>query len=213
MARHSDAGFVSSLFRDKTFQLHQIRRVLGLVVFFVVQSTIVLGIFYYMLMGRMVAGNAPLLFASEDMGTLASTIPSLGDVLGQWLIVMSVVNAAITIAIAVYILRKLGNPVMALRRALNEVGDGNLNVKLRAEDSSEFGELCQALNNALEQVNTKISVARELTKVSDVRPDQPAPDNDTLLKAISECGDVLSYFDKTSASNDDSSNRNASAQT
>ena len=211
MARHSDAGFLSSLFRDKTFQLHQIRRVFGLVVFFVVQSTIVLGIFYYMLMGRIVAGNAPLLFASEDMDALSSAVPPMADVLGLWLIVMSVVNAIVAIAVAVYVMRRLGHPIMALRRALNEVGDGNLNVRMRADDSREFGELCQALNHALAQVNAKVSAARELTRVTDRRHDQPVPDSETLLKAISECGDVLSYFDEKSASNDGSSSRDVSA--
>ena len=47
MARSSDAAFPLSLVRDKTFQMRQVRRVLLLTLFFIVQSTIVLGVFYH----------------------------------------------------------------------------------------------------------------------------------------------------------------------
>ena len=50
MARSSDAAFPLSLVRDKTFQMRQVRRVLLLTLFFIVQSTIVLGVFYHCLL-------------------------------------------------------------------------------------------------------------------------------------------------------------------
>ncbi len=210
MARSSDAAFPMSLIRDKAFQVRQIRRVLLLTVFFIVQSTLLLGIFYHTFLGKLVEGNAPLLFASEDMGAIADVIPPLATVLGQWLVVMLTINAIITTAIAVYILRRLGNPILAIKRALNEIGDGNLEVRLRVNDSREFGELCYALNRALEQVQSKIGEARDLTRILDSLDDQPAPDDDTLLRAMSDCRDVLSYFDKGVAGNDDLHTRNAS---
>lgn len=203
MARSSDAAFPLSLVRDKTFQLRQIRRVLLLTLFFIVQSTLILGVFYHTFLGNLVAGNAPLMFASEDMAPLAEAIPPMGSVLGQWLLVMLVVNGLVTTAIAVYIMRRLGNPILAIRRALNEIGDGNLEVRLRNDDSREFGELCDALNRALEQIHSKISDARDLTRVLDTLENQPAPDDQTVRQAMSECRDVLSYFDKdTDAGND-----------
>lgn len=202
MARSSDAAFPLSLIRDKSFQLRQIRRVLLLTLFFIVQSTLVLGIFYYTLLGRLVEGNAPLLFASEDMGAMAEAIPSLTTVLGQWLMVMLLVNAVISAGIAVYIMRRLGNPILAIRRALNEIGSGNLEVRLRDHDSREFGELCEALNRALEQVHGKVSEARNLTRIVDSLADQPTPDEEQVFKAMTECRDVLSYFDQGSAQND-----------
>jgi len=212
MARSSDAAFPLSLLRDKAFQLRQIRRVLYLTLFFIVQSTLVLGIFYHTFLGNLVAGNAPILFASEDMGAMADAIPPLGTVLGQWMVVMLLINAIVTIGVAVYILRKLGSPLLAIRRALNEIGDGNLSVRLRVHDSREFGELCDALNRALEQVHGKISEARELTRVIESLEDQPVPDEKTVLKAMTECRDVLSYFDQKSAGNDESQWRNSSDQ-
>jgi len=45
MARSSDAVFPLSLVKDKAFQTRQIRRVFWLTLFFIVQSTIVLGFF------------------------------------------------------------------------------------------------------------------------------------------------------------------------
>ncbi len=207
MARSSDAAFPLSLIRDKSFQLRQIRRVLLITVFFVIQSTLMLGAFYHVFLGDLVAGNAPLLFASGDLGVMSDAVPPLGEVLGQWLFVMLLVNAVITTAIAVYILRKLGNPLLAIKRALNELGDGNLDVRLRADDSQEFGEIVHALNRALEQVHGKITEARELTSVLDTLDEQPEPDDERVRQAFIDCRDVLSYFDNKTAGNDDSAHQ------
>ncbi|MFK8080834.1 MAG: HAMP domain-containing protein [Granulosicoccus sp.] len=212
MARSSDAAFPMSLIRDKAFQVRQIRRVLLLTLFFILQSTLVLGVFYHSFLGNLVAGNAPIMFASEDMGAMADAIPPLGTVLSQWMIAMLLINAIITTGIAVYILRKLGNPLLAIKRALNEIGDGNLSVRLRVNDSREFGELSDALNRALEQIHGKISEARELTRVIESLDDQPVPDEKTVLKAMTECREVLSYFDNTKAENDESQKRDSSGR-
>lgn len=208
MARSSDAAFPLSLFRDKAFQVRQIRRVLFLTLFFIVQSTLILGVFYHTFLGNLVAGNAPLLFASEDMGGLDKSIPALGSVLTSWLMVMLLVNGVVCTGIAVYILRKLGNPILAIKRALNEIGDGNLEVRLRTGDSREFSELCEALNRALEQVQSKISEARSLTRVLETLENQPAPDEQTVRSALVECRDVLSYFDKSTAAGNEGSMQN-----
>ena len=213
MARSSDAAFPMSLVRDKTFQLRQIRRVLLLTLFFIVQSTLILGVFYHTFLGNLVEGNAPLLFASEDLGQLADAVPPMSSVLGKWLVVMLLVNGVLTMAIAVYILRRLGNPILAIRRALNEIGDGNLNVRLRSDDKREFSELCEALNRALEQIESKIGEARQLTRVMETLDDQPPPDDQQVRQAMVECRDVLSYFDNTPiAGNDDTVDRDASGQ-
>lgn len=213
MARSSDARFPMSLVRDKNFQMRQIRRVLLLTVFFIVQSTLLLGIFYHTFLGNLVAGNAPLLFASEDMGLLSESIPDLGSVLGKWILIMLLVNGLVTGAIAIYIMRRLGNPILAIRRALNEIGDGNLNVRLRSNDTREFSELCEALNRALEQVQGKISEARALTRVLDTLENQPVPEDAEVRKAMLECRDVLSYFDgSTAAGNEDSAGREQAGQ-
>ena len=198
-----------SLFRDKTFQLRMIRRIALMATLFIIQSTIVLGVFYYSFLGKLVAGNAPLLFASEDMGGLGEAIPSMGSVLGWWLAVMLIINGLVTAMIGTYVLRKLGNPILAIRRALNEIGDGNLSVRLRTDDNKDFNELCVALNRALEQVNGKISEARELTKVLDTLDDQPSPDEKTATKALEECREVLKFFDANSDAGNDASDESA----
>ena len=182
MARSSDAAFPLSLVRDKTFQMRQVRRVLLLTLFFIVQSTIVLGVFYHYFLGSLVEGTAPLLFASEDLAAFSEQIPNLSTVLGKWLLVMLLINALVTTAIAVYVLRKLGNPILAIKRALNEIGSGNLSVRLRTGDSDEFSELCDSLNRALDKVHEKISSARELTRVIEQLEDQPEPDEAAVRK-------------------------------
>ncbi len=213
MARSSDASFPKSLFTDKAFQLRLIRRIMIMTGFFIVQSTIVLGVFYYSFLGNLVAGNAPLLFASEDMGGLGDAIPSMSSVLGWWLVAMLAINGLVTGSIAVYVLRKLGNPILAIKRALNEIGDGNLDVRLRTEDSQEFNELCVALNRALDQVDGKITEARELTKVLDNLQDQPNPEDSDIRQALVGCREVLTYFDGDSRAKNDTFKDAAGAKT
>lgn len=202
MARSSDAVFPLSLIKDKAFQMRQIRRVLWLTLFFVVQSTIVLGLFYHYLLGEMVAGTAPLLFASEDLQLLAESVPSTKEVMMRWVFIMLGINALVTIAIGVYIMRKLGNPLLAIRRALNELGDGNLEVRLRSGDAKEFSELSDALNRALEQIQGKVEEARQQTRILDSLEQQPRPDAKAIEQALINCREVLDYFDKGSVAKD-----------
>lgn len=203
MARSSDAVFPLSLVKDKAFQMRQIRRVLWLTLFFVVQSTIVLGLFYHYLLGEMVAGTAPLLFASEDLAMLTESVPSTKEVMMRWIFIMLGINALVTVAVGVYIMRKLGNPLLAIRRALNELGDGNLRVRLRSGDSQEFSELSEALNRALEQIHEKIEEARQQTRIVDSLEQQPRPDAEQIEQALINCRDALVYFDKDTVVQDE----------
>jgi len=203
MARSSDAVFPLSLVRDKTFQLKQVRRVLVLAVFFIVQSTLVLGVFWHNLLGEVVAGNAPLMIASEDMRFVSERVPSTGAVMGKWLVAMLALNAVLSGALCLWIMRRLGNPMLALERALNEIGDGNLEVRLRAGDAREFGEIVVALNRAVEAVQGRVREARELTRVLDTLEDQPQPEANAVRKALAECRDVLGWFERGTAANSD----------
>lgn len=196
MARSSDAVFPLSLVRDKTFQMRQIRRVLLLTLFFIAQSTLILGVFYHYILGELVAGTAPLMFASEDLQLINESVPSTKEVMSRWLIIMLVINAAITCIIGVYIMRKLGNPILAIRRALQELGEGNLDVRLRAGDSSEFAELTQALNKALEQIQSKIDDARKETSILDNLDQQPQLSAQEVEQALANCRDALSFFNQ-----------------
>lgn len=195
MARASDSSFPMSLFKDKTFQLRQIRRVLTLTVFFIVQSTLVLGIFYYFLLGNIVEGQSPLLFASEDLAKMDDRIPSISSVMMTWLGVMMAINAVAMLVLGIYIMRKLGSPIMAMHRALTEMGSGNLNVRLREADSKEFSELCNALNRATETIQEKVEEARQLTRIAEALDQQPLPNNEEVQQALANCNNVLSFFE------------------
>lgn len=202
MARSSDAIFPLSLVRDKTFQMRQIRRVLWLTLFFVVQSTIILGVFYHYLLGELVAGTAPLLFASEDLQLLSESVPSTKEVMMRWVLIMLAINALITCAIGVYIMRKLGNPLLAIRRALNEMGDGNLNVRLRSGDAREFADVSEALNRALETIQSKVEEARQETRILETLEQQPRPDAQEVEQALTNCRDVLNFFNQGKVADD-----------
>jgi len=211
MARSSDAIFPLSLIRDKAFQMRQIRRVMWISLFFIVQSTLLLGVFYHNLLGDVVEGTAPLLFASEELQLLSEKVPSAGAVMGKWLVWMLVLNALIMAAVGVYILRKLGNPLLAMRRALTEIGNGNLDVRLRTGDSNEFGELSDALNKATEQIQVQIEKAREEIRVLEQLDQQPSPDPAEVRRALMNCRTAIGFFeadvvkealDKTAANND-----------
>jgi len=202
MARSSDAVFPLSLVRDKTFQMRQIRRVLLLTLFFIVQSTLILGVFYHYILGELVAGTAPLMFASEDLQLINEAVPSTQEVMSRWLVIMLVINAAITCIIGVYIMRKLGNPLLAIRRALQELGEGNLDVRLRSGDSSEFAELTEALNKALEQIQSKVDKARNETRILDNLDQQPQLSAQEVEQALANCRDALSFFNQGKVSDD-----------
>lgn len=195
MGRSSDSVFPLSLIKDKTFKMRQVRRVMLWSLFFIIQSTVVLGFFYHDLLGDIVQGTAPLLFASEDLQSVNDSIPGLAAVLGRWLIIMLGINALLSIFVGVYVMRKLGNPLLAMKRALNEIADGNLNVRLRSGDDKEFAELTTALNRAVETVQLKIEAVRRETEVLDTLDQQRAVDAEVVQDALANCRNVLSFFD------------------
>lgn len=195
MARSSDSFFLLAIFRDQTFQMRQVRRVMILAALFVLQSTLVLGVFYHYLLGEMVAGTGPMLFASDELQRLNSQIPGLSSVLGRWIIIMLLVNVLLTAGVAFYILRKLGSPLLAIKRVLNEMAGGNLNVRLRSGDSDEFSEIVEALNGAVASMQEKIGEAQ--SSVASVEPGSAdsAADNGQMQQALTDCQKVLGYFD------------------
>ncbi len=192
MARASDSFFLLALFRDKTFQMRLIRRVMLLAGIFILISTVVLGIFYHHLLGEIVAGTSPMLFASDELARLNEQVPGLATVLGRWLVAMLVINAVLTAAIGVYISRKLGSPLLAIRRALNEMSEGNLDVRLRAGDSREFAEITDALNAAVATIQEKVGEAQN--QVSATQTGSAQIEHADLREALRNCHSVLQYF-------------------
>lgn len=160
MARSSDSVFPLSLIRDRTFQAREIRRVIKLSIVYLVVTTVLVGVFYHQMLGRLIEGVAPLLFVSEDMALATEVIPPVGTVLVKWLVAMLLVNVAITAVLGVWITRRLGQPLLAIKRTLREIENGNLDVRLRTSDSREFGELAEALSEAMHAVRHKIAEAQ-----------------------------------------------------
>jgi len=194
MARSSDSFFLLAIFRDQTFQMRQIRRVMLLAGAFVLLSTLVLGAFYHYILGELVAGTSPMLFASEEMQRLNSQIPGLTSVLGRWIIVMLVINLLLTVAVAVYIMRKLGSPLLAIRRVLNEIAGGNLDVQLRRDDTEEFGEIVDALNGAVASIQEKIGEAQDQVQDIDLQSAGASSDTEKSRQALANCQAALEYF-------------------
>jgi len=188
MARSSDSVFPLALLRDRTFQAREIRRVMKLAGLYLVATTVLVGVFYHQMLGQLLEGMAPLLFVSEDVALAAEAVPSLGAVLGKWLIAMLALNAVITVGLGIYILRKLGAPLLAIKRSLREIGAGNLDVRMRATDDAEFGELVDELAGAMASVRRHVRAAREGL-------DQPGD----AEASIADCRAALDWFTLDSA--------------
>lgn len=195
MARSSDSFFLFAVFKDKTFQMRQIRRVALLSALFVVQSTIVLGFLYHYMLGEIVAGTSPMLFASDEMARLNEQVPGLSSVLGRWIVVMLVINLILTALVGYYITRKLGAPLLAMKRVLTDIGNGKLDVRLREGDSDEFSDISDALNLAIATMQDKIGDAQREVSVIDKRDDQPQTDDKKIRQALSNCRVALQYFE------------------
>ena len=199
MARSSDSNFLVAIIRDKTFQAREIRRVIKLSLAYLFITTVLLGLFYNHMLGELTSGSSPLLFASEDMNLVNEAVPPLGAVLLRWLAAMMVINVALTMALGVYITRKLGHPLMAIRRALREVATGNLDVRLRETDNSEFGELSEELQHAMSVVRNQVAEAK--ASISEV-------DEGDVETALQNAQNALNYFQigNEHTSSNDSSN-------
>lgn len=206
MARSSDSNFLLAIVRDKTFQAREIRRVIMLTFLYLAVTTALVGVFYHQMLGRLIEGMAPLLFVSEDMALANEALPGMSDVLGKWLIAMLLINAAITVGLSIFITRRLGHPILAIKRSLREIGDGNLDVRLRASDKGEFGEIAGELTAAMRSVREQIQAAKSgIAQVGDL--DSTATNAESINHALQECRTALDYFQlekPVDGANDDS---------
>ncbi len=198
MARSSDSFFLLSIFKDKTFQAREIRRVMALSAIYLVITSVLLGVFYHQILNGLVAGQAPLLFASEDMRLIAESVPGVTTLLSKWILAMLVVNVLLTATLAIYITRKLGHPLLAIKRTLREIGEGNLDVRLRESDKGEFGEIADELTNAVSSIREQISAAK--SEIAQVEDDK---DNSTD-NALRNAKMALDYFQVDSADSNES---------
>lgn len=193
MARSSDSGFFGSILRDKTFQAREIRRVLLLTCVYLGVTTVLVGIFYHQMLGQILEGAAPLLFVSEDMALANEVVPTLSSVLGKWLIAMLVVNTLVTVSLAIYITRKLGHPLLAIKRALRQIGEGRMDVRLRASDNNEFGDIAKELTTAVHSIREQIAAAKSgIEQVGIVA--ETSSDATELDTAINDCRHALDFF-------------------
>lgn len=204
MARSSDSNFLLALFRDKTFQAREIRRVILLASIYLVITTVLVGIFYHMILGKLIEGAAPLFFVSEDMELFNESLPGLTAVVGRWIVAMLIINVLVTVGIGTYIVRKLGHPILAIKRALREIGEGDLNVRLRESDNNEFGEIADELNNASSRIKKHIAEAKqEMTLLQELK-NAPAANSADFDRALENCHQALNYFKSENDSSDNS---------
>ncbi len=187
MARASDHNFLLALLRDQTFQAREIRRVLVFTSLYVALTTVLLGFFYHYMLGSMVQGVSPLMFVSEDMQSVDENVPGMGAMLGKWLLLMLLINLVVTLGAGIYIVRKLGAPIMAMRRVIREIGDGNFAVKVRKDKDSEFSEVFNTLAEASDKLSLQLSKANAALDIE-------SEDIAALKNAIDESRDALAYF-------------------
>ena len=128
-------------------------------------------------------------------------IPSLSSVLGTWILVMMAVNVVVTCLISMYIVRKLGQPLLAVKRALRELGDGKLNVRLRADDKGEFEDVVEAVDRAVASINKQITAAKTSFERVEQIGSSKAANSEQLEASLTDCKMALDYF--IVADNDD----------
>lgn len=197
MARSSDSIFPLSILKDKTFQAREIRRVLELSTLYLVLTTIMMGVVYHQMIGSLVEGVAPLFFVSEDMQLVNEAIPSLSAVLAKWVISMMLINLVVTVGLGIYITRKLGHPLLAIKRTLREIGQGNLDVRLRKSDKSEFAEISTELSSAMRSIREQIAAAKHEIDQADEQLDAPSSDDSAeqnVNQSVRNCKMALDYF-------------------
>lgn len=199
MARSSDSNFLISLLKDKTFQAAEIRRIIKLGLVYLAITTVVVGICYQLLLSQLFSGTNPLLFVAEDMLRADETLPSVGTLLGLWVLGMLLINTLISVALGIYLTRKLGHPLMAIKRALREIGNGNLFVRLRASDKDEFGELSAELNKAMHTIRKQVESAQKAVAEINEKQDRPLSEtlelqNEALSQAVIDCRSALDFF-------------------
>ena len=198
MARSSDSFFLLAILKDKTFQAREIRRVIAFASLYLVITTVMLAVMYNQMLGQLVSGNSPMLFVSEDMSLLNEQIPSLGSVLGRWIVMMMVINVVVTTMISMFIIRKLGAPLLAVKRALREIGQGNLNVRLRADDDREFSEVTSALQEAVVSINRQIAEAKGQVHVVQELQKKSA-NGEEIAESLENCSNALDFFNTAEA--------------
>ena len=192
MARSSDLPFPLSILSDRSFQAAEIRRVVAVSMLYLGITTVLVGLFYSRMLDALLDGVAPLLFVSEDAQLAADAVPALGDVLGRWLLAMLAVNVVVTMALGMFITRRLGQPILAIKRTLREIGAGNLDVRLRASDSREFGEIAGELTAAMRTVREQVAAAK--TGIEQVTVATDDADEASRERALVECRTALDWF-------------------
>lgn len=204
MARSSDSIFPLSLLRDRTFQASEVRRAMAVAGMYLVISTLLVGAFYGEVLERLVEGQAPLLFVSEDITLVEEAVPALGSLLARWVVVMLGINVIVTVGLGLYLSRRLGAPLLAIKRSLRELGAGNLDVQLRASDTREFGEIADALSDAVASIRKQLAQAKDEVAVLDRRDGDGERRHHELELALRNCREALDYFqiDADDAAND-----------
>ena len=199
MARSSDLPFPLSIIKDSSFQAREIRRVIATSLFYLGATTLMVGLFYARVLDSLLEGVAPLLFVSEDMQLAADAVPALGEVLGRWMLAMLAVNVFVTVGLGIYVTRRLGRPILAMKRALREVGNGNLDVQLRESDSEDLGEIADELVAAMTVVRGRVEAAKSGIELlapvaADAAADAPEDSEARQARGLAECRAALDWF-------------------
>lgn len=194
MTRSTDLPFPLSIVRDSSFQAKEIRRVIATSLFYLGATTLMVGLFYHQVLDSLLDGVAPLLFVSEDMQLAAEAVPALGEVLGRWVLAMLAVNVVVTVGLGIFITRRLGRPIMAIKRALREIGAGNLDVQLRSSDSQDLGEIADELTAAMGVVRERVAAAKSGIEQASAVDGRRDVDDERRERALAETRTALDWF-------------------
>lgn len=127
----------------------------------------------------------------EDVGVVSKQLKS------QFIYII-IILIVVSIIIAIFITKKLNQPILKIIDGAKELGKGNYNVKFESNDIKELDELASVLTVAASEMNKTDELRRDL--LANVSHDLKTPL--TMIKAYAEKVKDISYKDKTKMDKD-----------
>ncbi len=120
------------------------------------------------------------------------------------LILLGVVNVIIVILISLFFSHQIAGPVYKLEKTLNQIIEGDSNVRFSFRQSDRFDELAELLNDMKDKYTTVIKNAKELNQKSVKIIDEAVSKKDTaalaeLKEANLQLANALNEFNFSSS--------------
>lgn len=132
------------------------------------------------------------------LNTTLKDVNSLTFILKKQLIVLVIILLMVSIAVSIFITRRLNKPILKIISSAKELGKGNYNVKFEKSNVAELDELSDVLTVAASEMNKTDELRRDL--IANVSHDLKTPL--TMIKAYAEKIKDISHKNPTQMEKD-----------